>query len=72
MSDASPDEMVDEYIEAAELYEASGRFVADALTWVYDFGAAYGTVVAVACAAYRESPEFATVVDDILEGEVTL
>jgi hypothetical protein len=55
-------------LEAA--YQASDRYTADALQWAADHGHTDSRVVAVAEAAYLDSPQYRTVIEDSLDGEV--
>lgn len=50
-------------------YEASDRYLDDALQFVADFGHEDPIVVAVARTAYRNSHVFRRVVDDACDGE---
>jgi hypothetical protein len=52
-------------------YLKSDRYLADALEWVADHGHTDSRVVAVAEAAYRDSPQYRTVIDDATNGEQT-
>jgi hypothetical protein len=56
--------------EVAERYEQSADFTADALEWASEHAERHPKLVELARDYYRESPQFATKVQDALDGEV--
>jgi hypothetical protein len=48
-------------------YQASDQYLADALQWVTDYGHEHATVVAVACAAFTDSPQYVAIIEDLAE-----
>jgi hypothetical protein len=64
---ALTDRITRRHLECA--YVDSDSFVTAALEWVSTHGHEDDVVFAAACAAYRESAEFATVIDDACTGE---
>lgn len=67
--DTLRDAAADNRHDTEHRYEASDAFIGAALEWVAQHGHEDRLVVAVACAAYRQSPEFDTVIDDALDNE---
>ena len=62
--------------EAAEQVEHryinSDRFITDALDWVGGHGHEHAKLMDVIIDYYCESPQFRTVVEDVMDGEVDL
>jgi hypothetical protein len=55
---------------AIEEYCSTDTFIADAVAWVGDARALPADLVDHIVAAYADSPQFDTVIDDALDGEV--
>ena len=61
-----PDE--DRHEAAYTAYVASGSFTTDALDWVGDHAHRHAALVEVICDYYADSPECASVLEDIADG----
>lgn len=65
-----PDDLPPTRDEVEAAYVASEDFTADALEWLTDHAQEFADIVWLAEQRYRESSEFATRVDDRLDGEL--
>jgi hypothetical protein len=72
MSSLEPPDDADEITRAAEAYEASGWFLADALEALGDYSPDElpADIVSRVAVWYSRTPAYATVIEDAIAGEV--